>query len=224
MIKFILTDLGGTTTSNSFVQKKLFPYAVEQMETFIKQNKERPEVQKILSSLSAEQGCGLSLSAASDLFKEWISAKNPHPLLIQIETLIWKEGFESEDLKAHVYSDVPEELKKWKDAGLMLGVYSSAPVEVQKLFLKYSELGDLTPYLSVYFDPEIGPKTELESYQKIARKLGLDASEVLFLSDLSEEIEAAAKAGMKVTQVYRDGVPAKTMHTYSEKFSEVELN
>lgn len=224
MIKFILMDIGGTTSSLSFVRKKVIPYALKQMLTFIKQNKEKPEVQNILSSLSAEQGCGLSLTAASELFIEWVNEGKSHHLLNLIIELIYKDGLESGDFKAHIFSEVPTKLKEWKDAGLSLAVYSSAPVEVQKALFKYSELGDLTSYLSAYFDPSIGSKTAEQSYTEISQKLGVKPEEVLFLSDIGQELDAASKAGMDVFLLLREGVSVQSPHQSSDCFNSIVVN
>ncbi|MBK23069.1 MAG: acireductone synthase [Halobacteriovorax sp.] len=223
MTKFILLDIEGTTSSISFVHEKLFPYSFERMEEFIKKNKEVPEVQKILSELSAEQGCGLSLSAAAELFQTWIKEDKKHGLLKQIQGLIWKGGFESGELKGHVYPEVPQNLKSWKEAGIKLGIYSSGSVEAQKLLFKYSEAGDLTSLLSSHFDTKIGHKREVESYENIVLELGVPAEQVLFLSDITEELDAAKKAGMKVTQLFRDEVPGNPAHPYVKNFDELEV-
>lgn len=223
MTKFILLDIEGTTSSISFVHEKLFPYSSERMKDFIKKNKEVPEVQKILSELSAEQGCGLSLAAAAELFQSWIKEDKKHGLLKQIQGLIWKGGFEEGVLKGHIYPEVAEKLKAWTEAGIKLGIYSSGSVEAQKLLFKYSEAGDLTPLLSSHFDTKVGHKKEVESYQNIIKELGIPAEEILFLSDITEELDAAKKAGLKVTQLFRDGVPGKTSHPYAQNFDELEV-
>lgn len=224
MTKFILMDIEGTTSSISFVHEKLFPYASEHMLDFIREHKERPEVQKILTELSAEQGCGLSLPAAAELFQDWIKEDKKHPLLKNIQGLIWKGGFEEGVLKGHIYPEVSEVIKSWKDQGITLGIYSSGSVEAQKLLFKYSEEGDLTPLLSAHFDTKVGHKREVESYQNIVKELGLDAGEILFLSDITEELDAAKAAGLQVMQLFRDGVPGETPHPHVENFNEIKLN
>jgi enolase-phosphatase E1 len=76
-------------------------------------------------------------------------------------------------------------------------------VPAQKLFFAHSEAGDLGPLLSGYFDTETGPKREAESYRRIATSIGVPAGEILFLSDIVEELDAAAAAGLHTTQIAR---------------------
>jgi enolase-phosphatase E1 len=60
------------------------------------------------------------------------------------------------------------------------------------------ELGDLSSYISAYFDSNIGTKTEIDSYKKIAKSLRQIPHDFLFVSDSEQEIEAAHDAGMQV--------------------------
>ena len=223
MTKFILMDIEGTTSSISFVHETLFPYAKEKMLDFIRLNKEVPEVQDILTKLCAEQASGLSLPAAAELFNKWIDEDKKHGLLKKIQGLIWKEGFESGELKGHLYPEVASVLKDWKGQGIKLGIYSSGSVEAQKLLFKYSIEGDLTDLLSCYFDTGVGHKREVDSYKNIIKELDVEASEVLFLSDISEELDAAKSAGFKVTQLFREGIPATKTHPHVTSFSELEI-
>jgi hypothetical protein len=57
--------------------------------------------------------------------------------------------------------------------------------------------GDLTKYLGGYFDTTTGPKTDPESYGQIAAHFGLPASEIVFISDVTAELDAARLAGME---------------------------
>jgi enolase-phosphatase E1 len=223
MTKFILMDIEGTTSSISFVHETLFPYAKEKMLEFIRIHKEVPEVQDILTKLCAEQASGLSLPAAAELFNKWIDEDKKHGLLKRIQGLIWKEGFENGELRGHLYPEVASIMKKWKDTGIDLGIYSSGSVQAQKLLFKYSVEGDLTPILSSYFDTEVGHKGEVQSYQNIVKELGLEPSEVHFLSDITEELDAAKLAGLNVTQLFRNELPATKNHPHVTSFSELDI-
>lgn len=224
MLKFILMDIEGTTSSISFVHEKMFPYAYDRMEEFIRSNKDDSKIQNILNKLSAEVGNGLSLEGAANTFKEWIKEDRKHTLLKEIQGYIWKNGFVEGVLKGHVYEEVPGIMKAWKESGLELGIYSSGSVEAQKLLFGYSEAGDLTPLLSAHFDTKVGHKREEESYKNISKELGLESDEILFLSDIKEELDAASKVGMKVVQLFRDGVPSETSHPYVENFNDIQLS
>ncbi|HKY90206.1 MAG TPA: HAD hydrolase-like protein, partial [Nevskiaceae bacterium] len=67
-----------------------------------------------------------------------------------------------------------------------------------------TEYGDLTPLFSGYYDTRVGGKREEGSYRAILADLKVPAGEVLFLSDVGEELDAARAAGMRTTQLVRD--------------------
>jgi enolase-phosphatase E1 len=106
----------------------------------------------------------------------------------------------------------------------MLYVYSSGSVEAQKLLFAHTEYGDLTPLFSGYYDTRIGHKREVASYERIRDDLGLAGNAILFLSDIREELDAAAKAGMKTVCLARDGMPAEDIgHPVVSDFSQIDL-
>ena len=171
MTKFILMDIEGTTSSISFVHETLFPYAKEKMLDFIRLNKEVPEVQDILTKLCAEQASGLSLPAAAELFNKWIDEDKKHGLLKKIQGLIWKEGFESGELKGHLYPEVASVLKDWKGQGIKLGIpvfntiLQKKPITFPTEFAGLFELDDIKlkyfdGYLEAGTTPKFIPPTE----------------------------------------------------------------
>jgi enolase-phosphatase E1 len=63
------------------------------------------------------------------------------------------------------------------------------------LLFGHTTAGDLTPLFSGYFDTEIGGKREAGSYRRILQTIDRPASEVVFLSDVVAELDAAREAG-----------------------------
>jgi enolase-phosphatase E1 len=104
-----------------------------------------------------------------------------------------------------MYEDAVRHLKQWKQAGVRLYVFSSGSVQAQKLLFAHTEYGDLTPLFSGYFDTTIGNKREADSYRKIAEAIGAPPGDILFLSDIREELDAARSAGMQTFLLKRDG-------------------
>ncbi len=203
MIKAILVDIEGTTSPISFVKEVLFPYSKERVEKFIKDNLNNPEVKRIIEDVKKEVGKELSIDEVIQTLKKWIDEDKKITPLKEIQGLIWEEGFKSGSLKAPVYKDAYEKLKEWKEKGIPIYIYSSGSVKAQKLFFGHTEYGNLLGLFSGHFDTKIGNKKEPESYIKIAESIGLKPEEILFLSDNPEEIQAAAKAGMKVIRLVR---------------------
>jgi enolase-phosphatase E1 len=142
--------------------------------------------------------------------------------LKDLQGILWKEAYETGVIKGHVYDDVAPALKAWKDAEIQLGVFSSGSITAQKLIFGYSVSGDLTPYFSAYFDTTTGGKREVETYIKISQKLNKQPSEILFLSDIVEELEAAQQAGLQTIQLVRPGTLANWKNSVLS-FSDIHL-
>lgn len=209
MVEFILMDIEGTTTSIHFVHQVLFPYSVEKMESFVKTHQEVAEVKAVTADfqkiLRDEQGKSGTLDEVIALAKQWISEDRKHATLKNLQGLMWKMGYESGDLKGHVYDDVPEALERWKKQGKKMGIYSSGSVLAQKLLFAYTAYGSLNPYLSANFDTEVGHKRSADSYRQISQRLSIEPKNIVFLSDVIEEIQAANDAGFKTVHIIRDG-------------------
>lgn len=204
MIKAIVTDIEGTTSSIDFVQQVLFPYARTHMRAFLREQAGNDEVQRLLAEVEQVENRDLSLSEAADVLERWIDEDRKLTPLKALQGMIWRRGYEAGELKGHVYPDTPAVLRGWHADGLRLYVYSSGSVEAQKLIFGYTEHGDLTPLFSGYFDTRVGGKRESQSYRNILQQIGLPGEQVLFLSDIGEELDAAQAAGMKTCQLLRD--------------------
>jgi enolase-phosphatase E1 len=204
MIRAIVTDIEGTTSSIDFVKDVLFPYAREKLPAFVVTHADRPEVQHWLHEAAREAGLvSASQQEIIDLLIRWIDEDRKATPLKALQGLIWEDGYVSGEFKGHVYAEVRENLQKWKKQGIHLYVYSSGSVAAQKLLFGYSEAGDLTPLFSGYFDTEIGGKREADSYRRIAAAIGIAPNQILFLSDIVQELDAAASAGLQTTQLVR---------------------
>jgi enolase-phosphatase E1 len=136
---------------------------------------------------------------------------------------LWKKGYEEGTIKGHVYPDVEPALRKWKADGISLGVFSSGSVQAQKLLFGYSEAGNLLDCFSVYFDTTTGTKRDSSTYKTIAEQLNLGTSEILFLSDIREELEAAEHAGMRTIQLVREGNSPNWRTTATDFYAVDEL-
>lgn len=224
MIKAILTDIEGTTTSIDFVHATLFPYARERLRKFLKAHARDAAVRKELTEVARLEGRELTPEAAADVLEQWIDEDRKVTPLKQLQGLIWRQGYQAGELKGHVYPDTPEQLRHWHQRGLRLYVYSSGSVEAQKLIFGHTGYGDLTPLFSGYFDTRIGGKKESGSYKKILLDTGFSGPEMLFLSDVGEELDAARHAGMKTCQLVRDAKarPAIT-HPQARTLAEVRV-
>lgn len=225
MIRAILTDIEGTTSSITFVKDVLFPYARQRLPTFVAQHGDDPEVRHWLDATAAETGLAPDDRAGIvATLQRWIDEDRKATPLKALQGLIWRDGYIAGDYRAHVYPEIPARLKRWKEAGLALYVYSSGSVAAQKLFFGYSEAGDLTPLFSGYFDTEIGAKRDAESYRRIAASIGIAPRDILFLSDVIGELDAARAAGFATAWLCRmPGIcPATSDHRCVADFDAID--
>lgn len=224
MIKAIVTDIEGTTSSIDFVHQSLFPYAKQHMRAFLRAQAGNDQVQRLLAEVEQIENRDLSLADAADVLESWIAEDRKLTPLKALQGMIWRQGYEAGELKGHVYADTPEALRRWHGEGRKLYVYSSGSEEAQRLIFGHSDAGDLTPLFSGYFDTRIGGKREETSYRNILQAIGLPGAEVLFLSDIAEELDAAQAAGMKTCQLVRDErTRLAPGHAQVGKLTEVQL-
>ena len=224
-VKAIVTDIEGTTSSIDFVHRVLFPYASKQLPDFVRKNQSASEVIPTLASVRAEAGeAGADIERVIDILLRWIDEDRKVTALKALQGLIWRHGYESGAFTGHMYEDAVSNLHRWAAANIDLYVYSSGSVGAQKLLFGYSDAGDLTPLFRGYFDTNIGHKREPGSYRGIAEAIGRSSAEILFLSDVAEELDAAADAGMQTFQLVRDAKVVPGSHRIAHDFDEVLLN
>lgn len=224
MIQAIVTDIEGTTSSLSFVKDVLFPYARAHLADFVRQHQQDETVKSLLDDVKAMVSTDLDLEQMIAQLIAWIDADQKITPLKSLQGLIWDAGYRHGDFKGHIYADAAQCLQQWHQQGLKLYVYSSGSVQAQNLLFAFSEAGDLTPLFSGYFDTHIGGKREAASYQRIAEQIALDAKNILFLSDIVEELDAARQAGLDTRWLLRDqAIPAATSHAAVADFNSIRF-
>jgi enolase-phosphatase E1 len=205
-IKAILTDIEGTTSAVSFVFDVLFPYAAKHLPDFVRQHAVRADVAEQLDAVRRETNePNADVERVIDILLGWIAEDRKATPLKALQGMVWEQGYQAGELKGHVYPDAVEALKRWHQDGFKLFVYSSGSIQAQKLIFGCSQAGDLSPLFSGYFDTTSGPKREAKSYERITQAIGLDASQILFLSDIVDELDAARTAGMATCGLVREG-------------------
>ena len=210
MIKAIVTDIEGTTSSISFVHDVLFPYARKHIAEFVRRNADDPHVVTHLNDVRLEAGADLSLEGVIEQLLQWIDQDKKITPLKALQGLIWEKGYKDGDFHGHVYADAYENLKKWHAEGIKLYIYSSGSVYAQKLLFGHTEYGDLNNLFDGNFDTKVGAKIDAESYRNILQHISLPGEQVLFLSDIEKELDAAEEAGMQTYWLVRDKTIDKT--------------
>ncbi|WP_372964101.1 acireductone synthase [Marinobacter sp.] len=224
MIRVILTDIEGTTSSISFVHDVLFPYASKHLPEFVRENHHTVRVVAEQLAVVAEKSGvdSKDVEGLINVLQGWIAEDRKEGSLKALQGMVWEQGYYSGELKGHIYPDAADYLQRWHDRGLRLYVYSSGSVQAQKLIFGHSNEGDFTPFFSGYFDTGVGGKKEAQSYCNILAQLGVEPETVLFLSDVEAELEAAEQAGLKTAWLIRDGELPNTDRFVARDFAEVD--
>jgi enolase-phosphatase E1 len=239
-VRVILLDIEGTTTPVDFVYKTLFPYASRKLESFLRENSANPEIGGLIEELrrqhELDERNGVKPPSWRDdpdngrvrssvVYGQWLMAKDSKCTALKaVQGKIWQQGYASGELKGEVYPDVPPAFERWKRQGKIICIYSSGSTLAQQLLFGSIPTGDLTRYISIFFDTQVGAKTETESYRKIAASFSYEPGQFLFISDAVKEIEAARFAGMRTLLCERHPhtiVPSgaqKVIHDFNEVF------
>jgi enolase-phosphatase E1 len=239
-LRGILLDIEGTTSPIDLVYGVLFPYARLHLEEYLKRKAGSKELELDLLQLREEHVKDLAEALAPP---DWIDAPpdaqlqsvvryvfwlmdrdRKSPGLKSLQGKIWQEGYLKGELKSQVFPDVPPALKDWKEKNLDVRIFSSGSVLAQRLLFANTQAGDLSGFLNGYIDTNIGPKTSAESYRRIAAEFHLAASQVLFVSDVIKELDAASSSGMKTLLSVRPGNPPQPKehaHGVISSFSEI---
>ncbi|PVZ54856.1 acireductone synthase [Pseudomonas sp. B1(2018)] len=205
-IKAILTDIEGTTSAVSFVFDVLFPYAAKHLPAFVREQAGRADVAEQLAAVRRESNePDADVERVVEILLGWIAEDRKATPLKALQGMVWEQGYQAGQLQGHVYPDAVEALKRWHQDGFQLFVYSSGSIQAQRLIFGCSVAGDLTPLFSGYFDTTSGPKREAQSYANITQAINLEAGQILFLSDIVEELDAARLAGIATCGLAREG-------------------
>ena len=221
----VLLDIEGTTTPIAFVHDTLFPYARRHLRELILEvemsSPGRAWIDQLHAEWRAEQPGADALpewkgntveeiGASALAYCEWLMDRDRKSTALKtLQGLIWDRGYRAGDLESEVYPDVPRALRTWAAAGIEIGIYSSGSVQAQKLLFGATKFGDLKPYLRAHFDTAVGSKRDAASYRSIAESLHRKPDEILFVSDVVEELQAARVAGLQVVLSKRPGNPAQ---------------
>ncbi|KAH7642054.1 Enolase-phosphatase E1 [Dermatophagoides farinae] len=221
--KIILCDIEGTTTAITFVKEKLFPYVraklrnylIETWDTDTTRNDikllfeqyQKDMIDDQLFDLRIGNNCSFDIDTVC-VYVDWLMDhdRKVGPLK-QLQGHVWENGYNTGQILGHVYDDVSRCFRRWTSKfNVKIGIYSSGSVLAQKLLFSHSIHGDLTPFISYYFDTNIGPKQSTDSYRLITEKVGSSATDIVFLTDVPKEAKAAKESGMMAILSERDGI------------------
>ncbi len=214
----ILLDIEGTTSSIAFVHDVMFPFALEHLDAFLQSQFERPDVRGACEQIAQDAGMeSLSVWSVrqSECSPRQLVADEVRRLMADdvkatglksLQGLVWEDGFHSGVLKAHVFDDVLPAIRGWRERGLDVRIYSSGSIAAQKLFFGHLEsAGDCLSLFTGHYDTTIGGKKDPDSYTRLAADWGIQPEQILFISDVAAELQAAGTAGLQTLASVRPG-------------------
>jgi enolase-phosphatase E1 len=224
----VLVDIEGTISTIAFVHDVLFPYADAHLDEYVAAHRTDAEVAQAMleaARLAGEPDDADDATVLAQLH-EWTAEDRKATPLKTLQGLIWAEGYAAGDLRAHIYPDAAAGLRRWHEAGVELYVYSSGSISAQKVLFANNSQGDLTPLFSDYFDTTIGHKREARSYTAISRAMRTPPEDIVFLSDVDAELDAAHETGMQTVRLLRAAdtpAGATTKHPAATTFDDIEI-
>ncbi|ABV89490.1 acireductone synthase [Shewanella pealeana] len=204
-IRAIVVDTAGTTTDLNFIEDVLFPYSAKALPAFLEENQNNVLVDNCIcdvQDIALEPDA--SLARVTEILLQWIEEDRKATPLKTIQGLIWKQGYANGEFTGHIFPDFIEALDGYKQQGLRVYSFSSGSVEAQKLLFSHSDAGDLNDKFNGHFDTRTGNKRFKQAYSNIVNTISLSPKQILFVSDVLEELKAANEAGLHVVQMVRD--------------------
>lgn len=224
LVRAVVCDIEGTTSSLDFVHHVLFPYAARELPRFVRERGDEPAIAALLDDVRRE--CGepqADRERVVEILLGWIAEDRKATPLKALQGLVWEEGYRSGAFTGHVYADTAPAFRRWRERGASIYIYSSGSVHAQQLLFGHSDAGDLKPMIDGWFDTRVGHKRDPESYRRIAARIGRPADTILFISDTAEELDAAAEAGLRTMQMARGERVRDGRHPVVVSFDEVTI-
>lgn len=227
----LLLDIEGTTTPIAFVYDVLFPYARAHAAEYLARHQNSAGCREAVAQLGKEMGEPVAEGAKAidpagilEYVFSLMDRDKKSPGLKSLQGLIWQDGYKSGELRGRVYPDVAPAFARWRALALEIYIYSSGSVLAQQLLFGSTDAGDLTKFLKGYFDTAVGPKTSAGSYLTIMATIGIPPAEILFVSDVVQELDAARASGMRTALCFRGGEVASGSESHSviRSFDEIE--
>ena len=213
-VRAILLDIEGTTTPIAFVHEVLFPYARGHVREYLAQHLTElaGDVKQLRDEHARDVSSGAQPPPLTDdpdsisTYVHWLIDRDRKSTgLKSLQGKIWREGYAAGTLKAQIFNDVRAAFERWHESEFRISIFSSGSVLAQQLLFAHTEDGDLTKFITDYFDTNVGAKGDAESYRSIGKSLHLKPDEIIFISDVVAELEAATAAGMKTRLSIRPG-------------------
>lgn len=230
-VSVVLLDIEGTTTPIDFVYRTLFPYARARVQSFLAAHLSDEATQADIAGFRHEHAEDVrrkfeppplrdqsleTLIYSITAYVHWLMDQDRKSTpLKSLQGRIWEAGYRAGELQSQVFDDVPRAFRRWREQQKEICIYSSGSVLAQKLLFAHTEAGDLTSFIRDYFDTNIGAKRDASSYQRIAHSIACAPSEIVFISDVVAELDAARSARFQTLLCERPGNHAQPVSSHN---------
>ncbi|GGK45480.1 acireductone synthase [Nocardia camponoti] len=224
-VRAIVIDIEGTTSPTDSVRTDLYGYTEANLPRWLAENPDGAADLVLSQTRELANEPDASAARVAEILTDWLHSDVKAEPLKAAQGAICAEGFRAGDLAGRFFPDVAPALRTWHASGIPLYVYSSGSERNQRDWFRYAEVGDLSDVLAGHFDlVTAGPKRDRASYESIAKAIEVPPSEILFLSDHPDELDAAVEAGWQVVGVARPGEPNTPWapHRWVSTFAEVD--
>ena len=225
-VRVLLLDIEGTTTPIDFFSGTLFPYARQRWEEFLLLHGRELGIRDDLDGLRRQHAADAAaklepppwLAGSMDAnlssaitYGTWLMDRDSKcTALKSLQGKIWREGYLKGELRGEVYPDVPPAFARWSQQGTRICIFSSTSVVAQRSLFATIAAGNLTRFIHANFDTTMGTKSDPQSYTRIAGSLTLPPRQILFISAVAKELDAALHAGMHTAVCLRTQVPEES--------------
>jgi enolase-phosphatase E1 len=224
--RVLLLNIEGTTTPVDFFSGTLFPYARQRWEEFLLLHGRELGIRDDLDGLQRQHAADVAAKlepprwlpgpvvanlSSAITYGRWLMDRDSKcTALKSLQGKIWREGCQKGELRGEVYPEVPPAFARWSQQGMLICIFSSASVIAQRLLFATTTAGNLTRFIHANFDTAMGTKSDPQSYMRIAGSLTLPRGQILFISAVVEELDAALRAGMPTALCRRKKVPGES--------------
>jgi len=198
----------------------LFPYARARVHEYLEQG----DIALLRAEYAAEPRAPDLPPWDPEAYVYWLMDRDRKSTALKaLQGRIWGAGYKTGELKGkgEVYPDVRPALERWHAAGKTIAIFSSGSIQAQRNLFANTTAGDLSPFLSEYFDTTTGPKRTAQSYRQIAAMLRQEPRDILFVSDVTAELDAARDAGLRTALCVRRSDDSPTDHPRIHSFAEL---
>ncbi|XP_054167971.1 enolase-phosphatase E1-like [Oppia nitens] len=220
----IICDIEGTTTSTRYWGECVVPFIKYNTKQCLENKWGTQVLMQLIDALrrstnviNAEEQTNIPPIANKTKDKESIIKSIVDNIIYQLnnkrrgkslqhfQLYVWFYGYQTDELKSHVFEDVSKSFNRWKKfLNIKIFTYSSSLYLSQKLLFSSTIKGNLCPLIDGYLDVETyGFKTSSESFTMIANKFDINTKHILFISDNPQELKAAKVTGCQVLLVIR---------------------